>query len=73
VLRQTLRAYFAAERNASSAAAALGVARHTIENRLRKIEERLDRRLSTCLAELEVALRVEEYLDVIDRNELRTS
>jgi GGDEF-like domain/PucR C-terminal helix-turn-helix domain len=62
VLRQTLHAYFAAERNASSAAAALGVARHTIENRLRKVEERLDRRLASCLAELEVSLRVEDCI-----------
>lgn len=72
VLRQTLRAYFAAERNASPAAAALGVARHTIENRLRKVEDRLGRRLTTCLAELEIAIRVEECADVIDGNELGT-
>jgi diguanylate cyclase with GGDEF domain/PucR-like helix-turn-helix protein len=60
VLRQTLRAYFAAERNASSAAAALGVARQTVENRLRRVEKKLGRLLPTCLAELEVALRLEE-------------
>jgi PucR C-terminal helix-turn-helix domain/GGDEF-like domain len=69
VLRQTLRAYFAAERNASSAAAALGVARHTIENRLRKVEERLDRRLSSCLAELEVALRFDDCGSALDEEE----
>lgn len=66
VLRQTLRAYFAAERNASSAAAALGVARHTVENRIRKVEERLGRLLPTCLAEMEVALRLEELHDATD-------
>jgi hypothetical protein len=60
VLRETLRAYFAAGRNASSAAAALGVARHTVENRLRAVEQALGRSLQTCLAELEVALRVDE-------------
>jgi hypothetical protein len=62
-LRETLRAYFAAERNASSAASALGVARHTVERRLRSIEERLGQRLRTRQAELEVALRLEELGD----------
>jgi PucR C-terminal helix-turn-helix domain/GGDEF-like domain len=64
VLRQTLRAYFAAERNASSAASALGVSRHTVENRLRTIEDRLGRSLRTRQAELEVALRLEEIQTV---------
>lgn len=59
VLRDTLRAYFAAERNASSAACVLGVTRHTVENRLRAIEEKLGHGLRTRQAELEVALRVE--------------
>jgi hypothetical protein len=63
VLRQTLRAYFAAERNASSAASALGVTRHTVENRLRTIEEKLGHALRTRQAELEVALRLEELVD----------
>jgi hypothetical protein len=62
-LRETLRAYFAAERNASSAASALGVARHTVEKRLRMIEEKLGQRLRTRQAELEVALRLEELSD----------
>ena len=60
VLRQTLRAYFAAERNVSSAAAALGVNRHTVTNRLHAIEQRLDRSLDTCAVELEAALRLED-------------
>lgn len=64
VLRKTLRAYFAAERNASSAASALGVARHTVENRLRAIEEKLGPALRTHQAELEVALRLEELNEV---------
>jgi hypothetical protein len=59
-LRETLRAYFAAERNASSAAAALGVNRHTVTSRLRTVEERLGRCLNECVAELETALRLED-------------
>lgn len=60
VSRETLRVYLAAGCNASSAAAVLGVARHTVENRLRTVEQSLGRSLQTCLAELEVALRLEE-------------
>jgi PucR C-terminal helix-turn-helix domain/GGDEF-like domain len=60
VSRETLRAYLAAERNASSAAAALEVGRHTVENRLRTVEQSLGRSLQTCLAELELALCLEE-------------
>jgi hypothetical protein len=59
-LRQTLRAWFAAGRNASSAAAALGVSRRTVENRLRMVEQRLGRPLTECGAELELALRLED-------------
>jgi len=58
--KATLRAYFAAERNASSAAAVLGVSRNTVTARLRAIEERIGCRLDACLAELEVALRLDE-------------
>ncbi|HXW59273.1 MAG TPA: helix-turn-helix domain-containing protein [Solirubrobacteraceae bacterium] len=61
--RETLRAYFAAGCNGATAAAALGVARHTVERRLRAIEEMLDRPLRTCHAELEVALLLEELGD----------
>jgi hypothetical protein len=60
VSRETLRAYFAAGCNAATAAAALGVNRHTVERRLHTIEEKLGRPLHTCHAELEVALRLEE-------------
>jgi DNA-binding PucR family transcriptional regulator len=60
VLRETLRAYLAAEHNVSSTAAALGVVRTTIENRLRTIEQRLGRPLHPCSAELEIALRLDE-------------
>jgi PucR C-terminal helix-turn-helix domain/GGDEF-like domain len=59
VSRETLRAYFAAGCNAATAAAALGVDRHTVQRRLQSIETRLGRLLHTCQAELEVALRLE--------------
>jgi len=61
VLRDTLRTYFASGGNAASAAASLGVDRHTVQRRLRKVEEAIGRTLDTCRAELEVALRVEEH------------
>jgi hypothetical protein len=60
VLRETLRAYLAAERSVSSAAAALGVVRKTVENRLETIEERLGRSLHPFPAELEIALLLDE-------------
>ncbi len=63
VARETLRAYFAAGCNAATAAAALGVDRHTVQRRLHAIEERLGRLLHSCHAELEVALRLEELQD----------
>jgi hypothetical protein len=63
----TLRAYVAAGRNATSAAASLGVARHTVESRLRKVEQRLGRLLPTCLAEVEIALRLDELDDLVGR------
>jgi hypothetical protein len=66
VLRNTLRAYFAAERNISSAAARLGVARQTVESHITMVEGRLGRRIPTCTAELEMALSL-EGLDCSDR------
>jgi polyhydroxyalkanoate synthesis regulator phasin len=60
VLRETLRAYFAAGFNAATAAAAMGVDRHTVQRRLRKVEEALGRLLHSCHAEIEVALSLEE-------------
>lgn len=59
-LRRTLRAYFMAGRNVSSAAAALGVSRQTVNSRLRAIEERIGRPLDACTAELETALRLRD-------------
>jgi DNA-binding PucR family transcriptional regulator len=58
VARQTLRAYFEAERNASSAAALLEVSRQTVGSRLRAIEERIGRPLSACANELEATMRL---------------
>jgi hypothetical protein len=60
VLRETLRAYFSAGLNAATAAAALAVDRHTVQRRLRKVEEALGRLLPDCHAELVVALSLEE-------------
>jgi len=57
--RETLRAYFSAERNVSSTAAALGVDRRTVSNRLRAIEQLFGRPLKDVAAELETALRLD--------------
>lgn len=60
-LRKTLSAYFAADRNVSSAAAVLGINRHTVTSRLRAVEGRLGRPLGPWVAaDLEAALRLEE-------------
>jgi hypothetical protein len=58
-LRKTLRAYFSAGRNISSAASALGLSRQTVRSRLQAIEEKLGRTLDSCAPEIEVALRLE--------------
>lgn len=60
VARETLRAYFDAERNVSSTAAALGVDRRTVRNRLGGVEELLGRPLTGSLADLEIALRLDD-------------
>ena len=70
-LRETLRAYFDAGFNAATAAAALEVDRHTVQRRLRKVEEALGRLLHTCHAELEVALVLEELDDEPVRQHLQ--
>ena len=59
--RETLWAYFRAGRRISSAAAALGIDRHTVTNRLRSIEERLGRPLDLCSADVEAALKLEGF------------
>jgi len=58
--RRTLRAYFAAGRNVSSAAAALGISRRTVANRLRLIEEKLSRPLTAMMGEMEAVLQLDE-------------
>lgn len=58
---ETLRAYFAAVRNATSAAAALAISRQAFNDRLRLIEERLGRSIDSCGAELELALQVSAF------------
>lgn len=72
VARETLRAYFACERSVSSAAASLGVRRHTVTSRLRTVEEALGRTLSACLLELELALRVDEQESDLRGGSVRT-
>ena len=60
VARETLRAYFAAERNTSSTAAALGVDRRTVTNRIHAIEDLFGRPLKDVATELETALRLDD-------------
>lgn len=55
-LYETLNAYFAAQRNVSSAAALLGVSRRTVSNRLQVVEDRLGQPLSSVLPDVEAAL-----------------
>jgi hypothetical protein len=59
-LRETLRAYIDAECNASSASSTLKVRRQTVRNRLQIVEKLIGRPLHKCLAEVDVALRLEE-------------
>jgi hypothetical protein len=58
--KSTLRAYFCAAGNVSSAAAALGVNRATVRSRLSAIEERFGRPLEAASAEIEIALRLDQ-------------
>ncbi len=60
IARETLRAYFEAERNISSTAAALGVDRATVRNRLRAVEDLLGRPLQGSMPDLEIALRLDD-------------
>lgn len=57
--RRTLCAYFAADRNISSTAAAMGMSRNAIANRLRTIEEILGVPLAARSLDLEAALRLD--------------
>jgi hypothetical protein len=60
VLRATLRSYFRAGGNSSSAAAALGVSRQTVANRLQAVERRIGLPLDNCADALSAALTLEE-------------
>lgn len=62
-IRETIVAYFAADHNAASAAAALGIHQQTVANRLRVAEERLGHPVSARRVELETALRLRLCLD----------
>jgi hypothetical protein len=62
VLRRTLRAYFAASRNVSSTAAALGVSRKTVDNRLRMIEARLGSHVAASAVDFEVGLALDQLV-----------
>ena len=73
VLRETLRAYFSAGLNAATAAAALEVDRHTVQRRLRKVEEALGRLLPDCHAELVVALSLDELAAEANEDEVTAS
>jgi hypothetical protein len=59
VARETLRAYFASDRNVSSTAAALGVDRRTVTNRIRAIEDLFGRPLPEFATDIEIALRLD--------------
>jgi PucR C-terminal helix-turn-helix domain len=62
-LRDTLRAYFTADGNVTSAAAALGVTRNTVTNRLRAIEARVGRLRPGRAGDLALALRLESVME----------
>jgi DNA-binding PucR family transcriptional regulator len=57
--RETLRAWFRCERNITSTAAALGVDRRTVRNRLRAVEGQVGRPLTEIALDLELALRLD--------------
>lgn len=59
--KDTLRSYFRAGRNGSSAAALLGVNRATVRNRLTAIEGRLGRSLDAVSVEMQVALELDRF------------
>lgn len=71
-LRRTLRAYFVAECNVSSTAAALKVTRQTVANRLSTAEERIGRPLNVFAMEMSAALQL-QGLDATQQILLRGS
>jgi PucR C-terminal helix-turn-helix domain/GGDEF-like domain len=62
-LRTTVKAYLDSAFNTASAAAVIGVDRHTVQRRLRRVEQILGRPLSDYQAEMKVALELEEVTD----------
>lgn len=62
-LLDTLRAYFAVGGNAAAAAATLGVTRHTVQRRIRAVEQTLGRPIHACYSELVVALELADLID----------
>ena len=60
-LRRTLSTYFEVGGNLSSVAAAMGVSRRTIRNRLQRVEQLIGRSCQSAAAELETALRLHEH------------
>jgi hypothetical protein len=60
VLRTTLRTYFRTDKNSSSAAAALGISRQTVANRIQAVEKCIGQPLSECSDALLAALSLEE-------------
>lgn len=58
VLCEALNAYFASERNISSAAAVLGISRNTLASRLRTVEAIIGDGIADRAPELEAALRL---------------
>lgn len=57
--RETLRAYFDSQMNISSTAAALGVDRRTVRNRLKAIEETIEHPLQRSRLNLDIALQLD--------------
>ncbi len=64
-LLEALRAYFCVGGNAASAAALLGVTRHTVQRRIRAVEQALGQSFHSCYAELQVALQIADQLPEI--------
>lgn len=58
---ETLLTYLVVGRNATAAAATLGLSRQTVAARLQKAEEQIGRSLDACAAELELALRLRKH------------
>jgi hypothetical protein len=66
LLRDTLRAYFAAAQTASSTAQMLGVHERTIGNRIHAVEQLIGRSVHSRRAELETALRLHRLATATD-------